>query len=819
MVEKISSCTLRFLVAICIITVFALFFAPRKSFLVFSGPPASGDWVVTGTESYYEEVIVLNGNLIVEYGGNLTFRKVTLKMNCTYDGQFNIAVEHGGSFYVLDGSVITSVDSDYEHAFDIWEGSTFRMNNSELHECGWAWAKHSWEKTQGLLIWSGDTVVENSLISHNWNGINVYSDGVVVRNNNVTANNESGITVDSCNPAIYDNHVSWNNVTGIGIGGHCSPTIYNNTVMSNLWAGINSCEGASPIIQNNTIKKNGIGIFCVFNSSPTISGNLITENLEHGIGCWVYCSSTIANNTITSNLGDGISCGNHSDAIIQSNAITNNTIGISCNENSNPTIEGNTITSNNEVAICFTHSSPTIANNTITSNLGDAIFCDHSDAVIQGNTITNTMHAGGRGGFGIVLKSHCVDIIQGNLIMNNDHGIQVCNHSNPLIQGNIITSNRGGGVSGGDNSLPEIHWNDIYDNEDRGVVNDDPSVTVNATYNYWGDGPSTSLNVSYNPWLTESIFFAEITSPLSSETVSSTVTVSTEVHAHSGVRKVEFSTDDKLEYTDYDMSYEWNWDTTQYMETEHKITAKAYDMLGLKISTSITVFVDNTAPTVSIKEPKPDNNYCGTIRVSVNATDNQELANVHFRVDNTEWLVMTYNHTELLWKYDLNTTTLSDGQHTLMVLALDRASNPATTSTTLLTDNTPPTLTIQTPQAGMTVGLTLVVDIQASDVSGISRIEFYLQDVLVYTVTDTPYQWSWDTTKYPNGEYTITIKAYDMAGHTQTSETTVTVKNVESPWWQEHLWTIIQVLIAVGGLIVAIVAYVTRRKEEKKKKK
>ena len=122
-------------------------------------------------------------------------------------------------------------------------------------------------------------------------------------------------------------------------------------------------------------------------------------------------------------------------------------------------------------------------------------------------------------------------------------------------------------------------------------------------------------------------------------------------------------------------------------------------MLGLKICTSITVFVDNTPPTVSIKEPTPENIYYGTIRVSVNATDNQELGNVHFRVNNTEWLVMTYNHTELLWKYDLNTTTISDGQHTLMVLALDRASNPATTSTTMLTDNIPPTLTIQTPQA------------------------------------------------------------------------------------------------------------------------
>jgi len=95
---------------------------------------------------------------------------------------------------------------------------------------------------------------------------------------------------------------------------------------------------------------------------------------------------------------------------------------------------------------------------------------------------------------------------------------------------------------------------------------------------------------------------------------------------------------------------------------------------------------------------------------------------------------MTYDPAGFLWKYDLNTTTLSDGTHTLTVLALDRASNPATASTTLLTDNNPPTLTIQTPQSGTTVGLTLIVDVQASDATGISRIEFYLENVLVSTI-------------------------------------------------------------------------------------
>ena len=57
-------------------------FVANKNFLVFSGLLTSGDWGVTGTESYYDEVIVLNGNLVFENGRNSTFRKVTLEMNC-----------------------------------------------------------------------------------------------------------------------------------------------------------------------------------------------------------------------------------------------------------------------------------------------------------------------------------------------------------------------------------------------------------------------------------------------------------------------------------------------------------------------------------------------------------------------------------------------------------------------------------------------------------------------------------------------------------------------------------------------------------------
>jgi hypothetical protein len=356
---------------------------------------------------------------------------------------------------------------------------------------------------------------------------------------------------------------------------------------------------------------------------------------------------------------------------------------------------------------------------------------------------------------------------------------------------------------------------------------------VNATYNYWGseNGPALDPDpvdavdpeeiigsVLFDPWLTDSIIVAEIADPLQGETVSSTVKISVNARAENGVSMVEFYLDLQLKYADFDPPYEWDWDTTQYAETSHEIMVKVIDNFHAFAAQAFrTVFVDNTFPTVSIEEPASGNICQGTVTINVNATDNREVSSVRFKVDNGAWLVMTYNSTDFLWKYDLNTTSLSDGQRTLMVLALDKAGNPTTTSTTVLIDNSPPTLTIQSPTSGMTVGLTLIVNIQASDASNISRIEFYLQDVLVYTVTNTPYQWSWDTTKYPNGEYTITVKAYDTAGHLKTSQTTVTVKNVESPWWQVHFWTIMQVLVAIGGLILAVLTYLTGKKKEKKR--
>jgi len=928
--DKLHTFLGKLLAVSCIVVFVVAVFSVGVVFVV-GGPPSSGDWIVTGTESYSDQTIVLDGNLIVENGGNLTFENVTFELNCHFDGEYNITVNPGGKFYVLDGSVITSHAPSNAYSFFVQPNSTFRMSNSELHSAGWIIPFV--EEHMGLHILSDDAVVENSLISNNSHSIMAIGDGVVIRNNNITENYE-GIRIGGA-ASIYNNYISKNG-GGVTIGGPCSPSVYDNTIEYNSGSGICIADG-TPIIRDNNIIKNREGIHLYSRANPMILNNTIASNNDTGVTVRDHSSGTIQGNII---VGNQVGVGIHekSNPTIQGNNISHNGAGFLASD-SNPTIEHNNITSNSADGINFNKSdNATIKGNNITANAGIGIALFQSGAFVTGNTIKFNKVSGIWGEWssptitgnnissnywGIHLKSNSTGIIQNNFIANNSDGINLYERCNPLIKendlqhnsgngisvegnsnatvegniilknqqgvliresspmiqgnkithnfdggvffgkgsnglvqgnlidtnfgdgiflgegqstpsifGNIIRNNRGNGIHSMDVATPNIQKNDIYSNEGYGILVSDSRVTVKATDNYWGsaNGPvqtlipdatdpeEVSLYVQYNPWLTEPILIVEITNPLSNETVSATVTVSANIRAINGVHRVEFYIDE-LRYTDFDSPYEWNWDTTQYAESSHTIWILVHDVFGLENKVSRTVFVDNTSPTAMIKEPQSGITYYGMVTISVNATDNREVSNVRVKVDNGAWLIMVYNPTNSFWEYNFNTTTLSDAQHNLMVLALDKAGNPATTSISILTDNTPPSLTIQHPQSGITVGLTLTVTTQASDISGVSRVEFYLGQVLVSTVNFAPYQWAWDTTRYPNGVYTITIKAYDTIGNVKTKDITVTVNNVEVPWLQANLLTIIQVVIGIGGLALAVVTYWSRTREKRKKKK
>jgi parallel beta-helix repeat protein len=298
-----------------------------------------------------------------------------------------------------------------------------------------------------------------------------------------------------------------------------------------------SGEDLSTVVQGFTITNGyntyGGGIYC-YNSSPTITGNIITDNstreIMSGEGGGIYCtysSPAITDNVISGNFayqgGGGISCRNNSDPVIRGNTITGNTSsatdwaggGIFC-DNSSPIINGNTITVNtaNNIGggIYFGYYSyPTIEGNTITGNMaqqsGGGIFGWASDPIITGNTITGNSVTYNSGGG--ICTSEGSWVIETNTISGNTAfyggGISF-NYSSSTLSGNIIADNAGSLYGGGIDmwySSATMYNNTFAENyaaiSGGGIACYDSSEVMISNFISWNnDAPSGSeIGITY----------------------------------------------------------------------------------------------------------------------------------------------------------------------------------------------------------------------------------------------------------------------------------------------------------------------------------
>ena len=91
-------------------------------------------------------------------------------------------------------------------------------------------------------------------------------------------------------------------------------------------------------------------------------------------------------------------------------------------------------------------------------------------------------------------------------------------------------------------------------------------------------------------------------------------------------------------------------------------------------------------------------------------------------------------------------------------------------------DTTAPVVTISSPTNGARPDRgKFKVLASATDVVGVTRMEVYVDDSIRATVigSTVAYDWAVKSRKIPNGEHTITVKAYDAAGNVGTASVTV----------------------------------------------
>jgi hypothetical protein len=118
-----------------------------------------------------------------------------------------------------------------------------------------------------------------------------------------------------------------------------------------------------------------------------------------------------------------------------------------------------------------------------------------------------------------------------------------------------------------------------------------------------------------------------------------------------------------------------------------------------------------------------------------------------------------------------NSTTLSNGSHSLVAKARDAAGNVGNSTAVsfsvnnVVADTTAPV--VSSSESGSSGNITLSAT--ASDNVGVTKVEFYVDGVLKSTDTTAPYAATLDSTTLTNGSHALTAKAFDAAGNTTTS--------------------------------------------------
>ncbi len=174
-----------------------------------------------------------------------------------------------------------------------------------------------------------------------------------------------------------------------------------------------------------------------------------------------------------------------------------------------------------------------------------------------------------------------------------------------------------------------------------------------------------------------------VSSPAEGATVLGSVPVNASASDNVGVDGVQFTLDGaNLGAEDTSAPYSVSWNTTTASNGAHALRAIARDAAGNSTTaTPVNVTVanpspDTTPPTVSVTAPAAGATVSGTATpVSATAADNVGVTSVQFTLDGAN---LGAADTSAPYSVSWNTTTASNGSHTLRAIARDAATNSTT---------------------------------------------------------------------------------------------------------------------------------------------
>ncbi|MFW9990794.1 MAG: NosD domain-containing protein [Candidatus Odinarchaeota archaeon] len=502
---------------------------------VIAAPPTSGDWIITGVETHTGETFKLNGSIVVENGGSLTFSSCEIIFMGDFhglsasDGEWNITVLPGGSLTIKDNSKVTTDDPAYLSHINATGATSITFSDSSIEYLGYGTTvpmiriqditnvsitrcnitgPASQPIRAGIFFdnVSNGVISENTITTDNPTASFTVGNAIEVRDSNATVVTGNNMTcLDEGRPYLFvhspysdvRDNTGWNNntYTNLYFYGGCSYSkAINNRITNGQAIGINlilyqSRGSHHVIIENNDVKTNsGIAIHAGTNSSYiTVKNNIVYS--ETGISIDIYSSNnTFITGNVISSGSNGIHVENCFDSLISGNTVRNTTVdAISLVSLTGSDVHTNKIRNINpsNTAIDGIRAKDcldvNISNNEIDFTGGDGIGVQNTNASqITDNTIFNA------GDDGIQVWESINTIIGENTVTrSNSAAIHTYSSSDLTISSNVLYKNYGNGiyVYSTETHHLDITGNSITDNN-YGIYLTTPSHNCTVTENY-----------------------------------------------------------------------------------------------------------------------------------------------------------------------------------------------------------------------------------------------------------------------------------------------------------------------------------------------
>lgn len=398
-------------------------------------------------------------------------------------------------------------------------------------------------------------------------------------------------------------------------------------------------------------------------------------------------------------------------------------------------------------------------------------------------------YAGAQGGAALILRNTSPSIV-GLRLSDSLLGARITAGAAPAFTSLLLEQNAVGMEV--DGARPTLTRSILQNNAGGALINRTPSTVLSATNNWWGhisgphdpisnptgQGNSVSAGVDYAAWLTAVPLLNPKITVANNQYVTNAATVTLTLSCRNATeyRVAENGNFSGLPFVPMTSRVDFTLSPGQGHKT---ISAQFRTASGSTATANLPqpVLYDTAGPVINVVNPIAGSVITESTAIRANVSDPAGVQRVEFYIDD---LLVATNLTAP-YNYTWDVTPFEDGEYRIKLVAYDKLSQ-SSTDTRLITlrkapppppDTTGPSLTdLKYDGTALIDGITLTrsgpFTLVATDQSGVSRIEFVLDDIVFANVTSGTSQFSaaLDLNNVADGAHLLTINAFDSRNQT-----------------------------------------------------